>query len=444
MIPRVNFVRQTLREMPGTLRLAAPIAAGHVGQMLMGVVDAVMVGHVGTLALAACSFGNSIVIVPAVTGFGVLTALTIRVSHAHGAGGGGIAKALHAGLGLSALGGVAAALLIHVAYPWTHHLGQAPGVVEEARGYLLVSGWSLLPAFVGAVARNYLEAQSKPWPAFWITSAAVLLNVALNYVFIYGNCGAPAMGLTGAGFATLLSRVAAAAALLWFVFAGPLKPSEAFKPDLAWLREQAAILRLGIPAGLQLLSEVGAFAGAALLIGRLGATPLAAHQIAMTCASMSFMVPLGISMASTVRIAQAVGNGKLHTLRPIAAGAWAFALVAMGVTAAIFLLAGNPLAALFVHDPAVVLLAAHLLVIAGLFQIFDGVQVVGSGLLRGLHDTSGPMAVTLTAYWAIALPFGSWLAFSRGLGAVGMWEGLACGLAIAALLLVRRFWTRTV
>ena len=354
-----------------------------------------------------------------------------------------MARAFHAGTGISVIGGVLAALVLHAAYPLFHHLGQAPGVVDEARNYTLIVGWSLIPAFLTAAARNYLDAQSRPWPAFWIMFGGVLLNVILNWVLIFGKAGAPALGLTGAGVATFASRVATVIALFWFVMAGRSRPCEPLRFGRTWLREQAAVLRLGIPAGLQLLSEIGAFALAAVLIGRLGAVPLAAHQVAMTCASTTFMFPLGIAMASTVRIAQAAGAGNHALLRPIAAGSWGLGAVLMAGFGLILLFAATPIASLFVREPDVVSVAASLLVIAGFFQLFDGVQVVGSGLLRGLRDTRGPMLITVAAYWCIALPLGSWLAFGRGEGARGMWNGLALGLAVAAVLLVRRFLRRT-
>lgn len=440
----MGFARSTLRELGPTLRLAAPITAGQVGQMLLGVADTIMVGHVGTLALAACAFANNIIIVVAITGFGVLTAVSVRVSHAHGAGTAeAAARAFHAGLSLSLLGGVAGALALHASEPWLHHLGQAPGVVGESRAYLLIVGWSLVPAFLTAAGRNYLDAQSRPWPAFWIMMGGVLLNVLLNWILIYGNWGAPALGLAGAGWATLASRVAVMAGLLAYVWLGPVRPAENIAPPGRWWGEQWPLLRLGVPSGLQLLGEVGAFAVAAILIGRLGAVPLAAHQIAITCASTTFMFPLGVAMASTVRIAQAGGAGRHDLLRPIAAGAWATGLVVMAAFAVILLANPEPIARLFVSDRPVIALAGTLLSIAGIFQLVDGVQVVGSGLLRGLRDTTGPMAVTFAAYWLVALPLGAWLAFTRHQGAAGMWWALALGLGVAALLLVLRFLRRT-
>ena len=440
----MSFSGATIRELRPTLRLAAPITAGQVGQMLMGVADTIMVGHVGTLALAACAFGNSMLMVIAIAGFGVLTAVSIRVSHAHGAGlAQAMARAYYGGVGLSVIGGVLCAVGVQLVYPLFHHLGQAPGVVEEARAYTIIVAWSLIPAWLTATARNYLESQSRPWPAFWIMFGGVLLNVFLNWVLIFGNLGAPELGLAGAGWATLISRIATFVAMTWFVLGASSAPTEGWKPDLEWWREQGALLKLGIPTGLQLLSEVGAFAVAALLIGRLGAVPLAAHQIAITCASTTFMVPLGVAMASTVRIGQAVGRGRSELLRPIGAGAWSIGLMAMATFSVVLITSGHAIARAFVSDPAVIAIAAQLLVIAGIFQLVDGVQVIGSGLLRGLRDTKAPMWITLAAYWGIALPLGGWLTFGRGEGAAGMWIGLAWGLLVAAVLLVVRFVRKT-
>jgi MATE family multidrug resistance protein len=440
----MSFSGATIRELRPTLRLAAPITAGQVGQMLMGVADTIMVGHVGTLALAACAFGNSMLMVIAIAGFGVLTAVSIRVSHAHGAGlAQAMARAYYGGVGLSVIGGVLCAVGVQLVYPLFHHLGQAPGVVEEARAYTIIVAWSLIPAWLTATARNYLESQSRPWPAFWIMFGGVLLNVFLNWVLIFGNLGAPELGLAGAGWATLISRIATFVAMTWFVLAASSAPTEGWKPEVEWWREQGALLKLGIPTGLQLLSEVGAFAVAALLIGRLGAVPLAAHQIAITCASTTFMVPLGVAMASTVRIGQAVGRGRSELLRPIGAGAWSIGLMAMATFSVVLITSGHAIARAFVSDPGVIVIAAQLLVIAGIFQLVDGVQVIGSGLLRGLRDTKAPMWITLAAYWGIALPLGGWLTFRRGEGAAGMWIGLAWGLLVAAVLLVVRFVRKT-
>ena len=198
----MSFARATVRELGPTMRLAAPIAAGQVGQMLMGVTDTIMVGQVGTLALAACAFSNNVLMIAAIVGYGVLTAVSVRVAHAHGAGTQhAMARAYYAGAGLSVIGGILCAAGMYFFYPLFHHLGQAPGVVEEAEVYTIIVMWSLIPAWLITTARNYLDSQSRPWPSFWITLAGVLLNVLLNWILIFGNLGAPALGLAGASSA---------------------------------------------------------------------------------------------------------------------------------------------------------------------------------------------------------------------------------------------------
>jgi MATE family multidrug resistance protein len=436
----MSLLRSSLRELPSTLRLAAPITAGHVGQMLMGVADTIMVGHVSTESLAACAFAGNVINVLSVAGFGVMTSVSIRVSHAHGAGSvPAMSRALRAGIGLALIGGLFTGVFFHLVYPLFYHLGQDPKVVGTAQNYLLIVGWSLLPAWLTTAGRNYLEARSHPWPAFWIMMGGVLLNVVLNGILIFGLGPVPAMGLTGAGWATLLSRTATALALGWLIWRSRHRPVSLRLSLRDWRSEHITLFRLGLPAGLQLLCEIGAFTIAALLIGKLGAVPLAAHQIAITCAATTFMFPLGVSVAATVRVAQAVGGKRTHLLPPIAVGSWAVGLVVMGLFAMLFLTSGEFIARLFVREHDVVVLAAHLLVIAGIFQLVDGIQVIGSGLLRGLRETLSPMVITVAAYWFVALPLGGWLMFSLHEGASGMWIGLAAGLAVAAALLVVRF-----
>ncbi len=436
--------RTTLAELPATLRLSLPIVAGHVGQMLMGWADTVMIGRTGTVPLAACAFGNNIVIIFAIFGVGLLTAVSVRASHAYGAGhASGMARALHGGLLLSLSAGVLCGAAGHGIIPLLHFLGQSPEVVNGATPYILIVGWSLVPLFLSLAFRNYCEAQSRPWPPFWIMMGGVALNVVLNYLFIYGFAGVPPLGLTGAAIATLLARVATVAGLAAYVWSGPLRPALTDGAPAGLGREQAAQLRLGLPVSLQLLSEVGAFSAASIIMGTLGVIPLAAHQIAITCAATTFMFPLGVSIATTVRLGQATGAGRTGLQRPIAAGAWLVALALMGSFALMFLTAGRSIAALFTPDPEVIKLSASLLAVAGIFQLADGIQVVGSGALRGLRDVRFPMLVTVTAYWLVALPLGSWLALRTQLGPTGMWVGLALGLAIAAAGLAARFFRLT-
>jgi MATE family multidrug resistance protein len=300
------------------------------------------------------------------------------------------------------------------------------------------------------VLRQYAESLGRPWLPMALMLAGVGLNVLLNWVLIYGHLGAPALGLTGSGWATLIARGLGAVVLwIWLDVAARKRAiaagrtlAEAGWParwraalDGARLREMA---HLGVPAGGQLLFEVGAFSAAAVMMGWLGATALAAHQIALSCASMTFMFPLGIGMAASMRLSKALGEGRRGALRPIGFGALGLSGLIMGTFAVVFAVGGRAIAAQFVHDPTVVALAARLLAVAALFQLFDGGQVVGSGILRGLSDVKVPAMITFVAYWLIAIP-GGYFYGVRGVSPVSIWAALAVGLAFAAIFFAGRF-----
>jgi multidrug resistance protein, MATE family len=259
-------------------------------------------------------------------------------------------------------------------------------------------------------------------------------------VLVFGHLGCPALGLVGSGWATLIARLVAVAAIaVW------LRRSRHFAvvrtaPWHGWERARfVRLLRLGGPAGGMLFFEAGAFAAAALMMGWLGTVPLAAHQVALGCAALSFMVPLGLSIAVSLRISRAQGEGRTAVLRPIGFGALALGVVFMGGCALVFAFAGRWIAAGFTPAADVAGLATQLLLVAAFFQLFDGGQVISVGALRGLHDVRVPTVITFVAYWVVSLPLGYVLAFHTPLGPVGIWVGLASGLACAAVLLARRF-----
>ena len=416
-----------------TLALAFPIVAGFLGQMLIGLVDTVMVGWVGVLPLAACAFGNTILSVPLIIGFGLLSSVSVRASHAFGSGNPALAgECLRGGSLLSLLMGGALAVTAHASLPFLHFLGQPPEVNQAVGDYFLLCAWSFIPIFITGTAKNVCESLSKPWPPFWIMIGAVFLNVFLNWIFIFGNLGAPAMGLTGAGLATLLSRIAAMLGVLLYcsqALSG-IWPKRWLAPGL--VAESRRLFRIGIhSAGLN-LSEVTSFSIGSVMMGWLGMVPLAAHQIALSCAATTFMVPLGIGQAVSVRVSQARGSGETEKIRPIIRGALAMTVFVMSIFAAIFLTLGNSIADCFVDDAAVRALTVQLLVLAGVFQVFDGLQIVSSGALRGFADTKVPFLIGMISYWALALPT-SWLAaFPLGYGARGIWFGLVLGLGFAA------------
>ncbi|MFA7343125.1 MAG: MATE family efflux transporter [Terrimicrobiaceae bacterium] len=435
------MLHSILSENRRTLSLAVPIVTGHIGQMLMGLVDSMLVGRVGVVPLGACAFANTLLSVPLVFGFGVLSAVSVRASHSHGGG-----RPREAGE--SVRGGVAVALVIsvpvllalHGILPHIGIFGQPTDVNGAVGGYLIICGWSLVPVFLTCASKNFCEALGRPWEPFWIMMAGVALNALLAWILIFGNWGAPAMGLEGAAVATLFARTAVMAAM--FAYPALSRTLRAAWPS-GWFAggvraSIGRILAIGLPAGGLHLCEVSGFAFGSLMMGWIGVVPLAAHQIAITCAATTFMVPLGLSQAVCVRVGQSRGAGRTERLRPIIFGALGLAVSFMSVFVLVFMVCGTSIAGWFVADPAVVFLTSQLLLIAGVFQIFDGIQVVSSGALRGFEDTRMPMFIGILSYWVVALPVSWFAGFVLGWGARGVWFGFVVGLAVAAAALLSR------
>jgi len=471
-----------IAELRPTLALAFPIIVGQVSQMLMGITDTVMIGRVGKVPLAASAFAHGLFTLVFIVGIGVLMSVSVLVARAHGAGQSRECAAyLRHGMALALVLGLAGAVVMTVMAPFLHLFGQPPEVVAAVRPYFEIIGWSLLPVLVFQVLRQFSEAVGHPWAPMGILLGGVLLNVFLNWILIYGHLGAPAMGLEGAGWATLAARLIAAVVLWWWLagrrklrrewpavaepsaVAEPMADKTAGRPaygeatashgswrvrwgawfgDLRWVRVRE-MLEIGVPAAIQLVFEAGAFVAAALMMGWLGTVPLAAHQIALACAGFTFMFPLGLSIAVSVRIGRTVGEGRRSALRPIGFGALGAGATIMLTFAGLFALLGPWLAAGFTSEADVVALAAKLLVVAAIFQIFDGGQVIGAGALRGLADVRVPTAITFVAYWVIALPSAYFFGVRGSFGAIGIWAALAAGLAAAALLLGWRFYHKT-
>ncbi|HEY5707040.1 MAG TPA: MATE family efflux transporter [Terrimicrobiaceae bacterium] len=441
----MSLLVQSLCENRRTLALASPVIAGYVGQMLMGWADTIMVGRIGVIPLAACAFANVVLAVPLVFGFAVLSSVSVRASVASGAGRPRASgEALRAGLLMGGLLGISVAVAIHAALPLLPLLGQGNEINEACRNFLILCAWSAFPVFLTTATKNFCEALLRPWVPFWIVIAGVLLNVGLNWIFIYGNLGAPAMGLDGAGVGTLAARLAVAAAIIAYVlFAPALKdslPVNWLAPGL--IAEIRKLLAIGLPSGGMHLAEVSGFAFGTLMMGWLGAAALAAHQIAITCAATTFMIPLGLSQAVSVRIGQARGAGEQRRYLPIVLGALGMAVLIMAIFAVIFMGAGSGIAAWFVANAGTTALAGQLLLIAGFFQIFDGVQITSSGALRGFEDTRAPMLIGVLSYWLVAIPISYLFAFKLGFGPPGIWFGFVVGLALAATALTTRLMLR--
>ena len=439
VFPRYTQMPKWIQELRPTLALAFPIMLGHVTQMLMGVVDSVMIGHVGTVELAAASFTGAVFGVVFLGCIGLLQPGSVLVAREHGAGRDDLAGMWlrHARAVAWGAGSVFAALL-GATLLVADRLGQPAEVVAIMGPYFALIALSLVPTLLFQADRQLAEALGRPWLPLLILIGCVALNAALNWVFIGGELGAPELGLTGAGVATLISRVVSVVALrIWLrrsaSFTTAVRAAGEARLDARRMRE---MLGLGVPMGAALFFEGGAFSAAAVMAGWLGTVELAAHQIAITCAAMSFMVPLGFSIALGVRTGRAVGAGERWRVRPMALGATLLTLATAGLSTLAFVVAGDAVAAAFVEDdPAVVELAAKVLVIAAVFQLFDGLQVVFAGALRGLSDVKVPLASAFLAYWVLALPLGWWFGVRGGGGLEGIWVALAGGLAAAALVL---------
>lgn len=437
-----SYVAETRR----TLVLAAPIIVGQVSQMLMGVTDSVMIGRLGKVPLAASAFANAVWGMAFMVGIGLLIPVAVLVSRAHGGGKDrDAAEWLRHGMALAVGIGALTMAALFVLAGELDRFGQRPDVVAAIRPYFDLIAASMIPTLVFQAFRQFGESLGRAWVPMGIMLAGVGLNVVLNWIFIYGNLGMPALGLAGAGWATLISRALGVGVIwLWLRGSAEIRPAWPTR----WLaRFETARFRemfaFGVPAAGSLMFESGAFTAAALMMGWISATALAAHQIAISCAAFTFMFPLGLSMALSMRIGRAVGEGRQEALRAIGFGAQGLSAIVMGVFALVFVLAGPQLARGFVDDPAVIALAAQLLVVAALFQLGDGAQIVAAGALRGLADVKVPTVITCVAYWGMALPGGYFLGVKGPLGPLGVWISLAVGLSVAAVLLNLRFAKRT-
>ncbi len=437
------------RHFKQTAAMAVPIVVGQIGQLAMSVTDNIMVGRVGAEALAAASIANGLFHLILLVGMGISMAVTPLTAIAFGRGQyEECGVVLRQGLLLNMACAVILCALAWVGAGVIPFLNQPEEIVGPAMRYMKVLGLSMLPVMLFQSFRQFAEGVSFLKPAMVITLAANIVNFLVNWIFIYGNLGAPALGLTGAGLATLGSRLFMAVALAWVIMKAPTL--ERFDPSLRYRKLDLSmiwrLLKIGIPGACQYFFEVSAFATSAILVGWMGTIPLAAHQVALNLASISFMVAMGISAVSTIRVGNAVGRGSAPDIR--AAGFSAVLLVAafMAGCGLVFVLGRFFFPALYVDDAQVIRTAAALLIIVAFFQISDGVQAVGIGMLRGLPDMRIPTAITLTAYWVMGLPSGYALAFWGGLGIYGIWLGLLISLTVSALLMVWRFhyMTRTV
>jgi MATE family multidrug resistance protein len=428
------------------LRLALPVIAAELGWMGMGVVDTLMVAPLGAAAIGATGVGNSLHFAFTIFGMGLLLGLDTLVSQAFGAGRPAEChRWLVHGLALSVLALpvlmlVNAATLIAIPPAGVH-----PSVAPLAYDYFSVVLWSTIPLMFYATFRRYLQGIHAVTPVMFALVSANLVNAVANWALIHGHLGLPAMGVAGAALATVLSRGYMALVLLVAI----LRRDRWTRADVAdaWRSIERAwlsrLFRLGLPAASQVTLEVGVFAATTALAGTLDPVSSASHQIALNLAAVTFMVPLGLASAGAVRVGHAVGAGDV---RRAGGAGWAAILLGMGfmtTMALVFLAVPRALISPFSTESAVLALATSLLAVAAAFQLFDGLQGVATGVLRGLGETRLPMLTNLAAHWLLGLPLGYTLCFTLGYGVIGLWLGLSAGLAIVGVTLVV-VWARRI
>ena len=435
---------------PGHIRavmtLGLPLVGGHLAQFAIGLTDTVMLGWYGVDALAAVTLGGTYFFVLFLMGSGFAWAVMPMVAAFEAEGDEtSLRRATRMGLWLSLIFACLAMPLLIWSEPILLALGQQDSVARDAATYLRIAGWGVIPALLVMVIKSYLAALERTQIVFWALVASAVVNALVNWALIFGNWGAPELGLRGAAIASIVTQIVSLIVVV--IYAIRVFPNHAlfqrlWRPDWEMF---GRVFRLGLPIGLTSLSEVTLFAASAMMMGWLGTVPLAAHGIAVQLASATFMVHLGLSNAATVRAGTAYGRRDLpHMIR----GAYTvigLSLAMAILTIIVFLSFPEPLISGFLEEdePArkeIIAIGVGLLAVAALFQLVDGAQVIALGLLRGVQDTGTPMIIAALSYWAIGIPASYILGFPMGLEGIGIWLGLVVGLAFAAVLLMWRFW----
>lgn len=415
---------------------------GQLGHVMVGLADNLMVGRLGAAPLAAVSLGNALVFIAMSLGIGFSFAITPLIAEADGAddleGG---RSYFHHGVILSTLNGVFLFLLLLVAKPLLYYLDQPPEVVELAIPYLNIVALSMIPLMMFQAFKQFADGLSQTRYAMYATLIANVVNILFNYLLIYGIWIFPRLELEGAAWGTLISRFFMLG-FIWEILKRKAKFSEYFK----WSKKEMLkmdifkrLLSLGMPTALQMLFEVAIFTATIFLAGNLGTNPQAANQIALNLASMTFMIAVGLGVTATIRVGNQVGLKKFRELRRIGFSIFLLVFLIEAVFAILFILLKDILPTFYIDNVEVILLASQLLIIAALFQLSDGMQVVILGALRGLQDVKIPTIICFIAYWVIGFPVSYYFGQPESLGSMGIWLGLMAGLTSSALLLYFRF-----
>ncbi|BDD01031.1 MATE family efflux transporter [Persicobacter psychrovividus] len=425
------------------MTLALPLVMTQAGQVVVSLVDNAMVGRVGTQELASASFANSVFTIILVFGMGISFAITPMIGHAIGASDrSAISRIIKNSWVLGTASALFLAMLCYLGSLLMPFLGQPEKVVELAIPYFRILAVSLIPFMGFMVLKQIGEGLGNTMMAMIATVASNLLNILLNWVLIFGHWGAPALGLNGAGIATLIARI-----LMPFLLYYGLKNIKAYRgyfvktPEVhvAW-HEIKKLLTIGLPIAFQLVLEVSIFAIGAVMMGWIGDVPLAAHQVALGLGSMTFMISNGVAQATTIRVSYQIGEKNDYGLRMASFSAMHLVLFFMGLSCIGFYVLRYQLPLIFTPDVAVVNQAAILLIVAAIFQLFDGLQVVCLGILRGMADVKVPMLIAAVCYLIIGIPVSYICAFTFGMGPVGIWVGFVVGLALAGIAFFVRIW----
>ena len=430
------------KEFGKNLNIAYPVMLGQLGHVMVGLVDNLMIGQLGAAPLAAVSLGNALVFIAMSMGIGFSFAITPLIAEADGAddleGG---RSYFHHGLILSTINGLLLFILLLIAKPLLYYLDQPAEVVELAIPYLNIVALSMLPLMAFQAFKQFADGLSQTRYAMYATLLANIVNVVFNYLLIYGIWVFPRLELEGAAWGTLISRFF----MLWFIWE-ILRRKSKFVEYFKWSKKEMLkwsifkrILSLGFPTALQMLFEVAIFTATVFLAGNLGTNPQAANQIALNLASMTFMIAVGLGVTATIRVGNQVGLRAYRELRRISFSIFLLVFLIMAVFALLFILLKDILPAFYIDNFEVVSLAAQLLIIAAIFQLSDGMQVVILGALRGLQDVKIPTVICFIAYWIIGFPVSYYFGQAERLGSMGIWLGLLAGLTSSAILLYFRF-----
>ncbi|HVF98168.1 MAG TPA: MATE family efflux transporter [Flavisolibacter sp.] len=426
-----------------TIKLALPIIIGELAQMALHIIDTAMVGAISYKQLAAAALVIQATNIPFVFGIGITISVSQMASLAHGRGD---AKAVaHYGFNgfcLCALTALVISCSLVFGRSFLHNLGQDPEVVTYALPFMKLMGLSIVPMLLFMALKQFADGLQFTRTAMMLSLASMPLNIFLNWLLIYGNWGFPRLELVGAGWATFITRSLTFLLLLIIVLYHKTFRPYVLTQQSQWVLRKKTwreLLGIGVPSALQIGMEAGAFAVSGIIIGTIGAVSGAAHQIALSCASFTFMVSMGLAQAGSIRVSNAYGTGNWPKISAIGRSTLVTAFLYGVFCALLFVVFRFALPAAFTKNGEVQILAAFLLLLAGVFQISDSTQAIGAGLLRGVKDVKTPTVLIGIAYWVIGIPVGFVLAFYANMGAAGMWVGLILGLTFASLFLIARF-----